>query len=49
MPKPTAPMHQSCTALTLVPISRRADAPMSITPWGPPASSVVIRRISGHR
>jgi hypothetical protein len=49
MPKPTAPMHQSCTALTLVPISRRAVAPMSMIPWPPPTSSVVMRRISGHR
>ena len=49
MPNPTAPMHQSCTALTFVPISRRALAPMSMIPCGPPASAVVMRRISGHR
>ena len=35
MPRPVtklAPAHQTCRALTLVPISRRAVAPMSIEP-----------------
>ena len=50
MPRPVtkvAPAHQTCSALTLVPISRRAVAPMSMTP-SPPTSSVMRSHSSGY-
>ena len=48
MPNATAPRHQSCTQLILVPISERALSPMSITPWAP-IRSVTMRMNSGYR
>ena len=42
-----APAHQTCSALTFVPISLRATEPMSMTP-SPPTSSVIRSHSSGN-